>query len=356
MNVKKIIAIIVCMSAVTISLCGCNDKTVASSDTKKTKESPKYTIDICMDNNNPFNEQVMTGFLASINDNFPDNNVTITTFIADDNNSVDMIVDNIILRKPSLIMAIGSNALLSAHARTDTIPIVASSIMDYERVLNIVSDKEWDHTTNTNITGVSNTPNISDVLSMMIEVTPDITNVGIIYYPGDLDSIYQNNILKTYLDEAGITYKEYEIYSPAISNDALTEIIEYACDESSVLFIPAESSLIDKAPLIGSIALNRQIPTVSADENIGEYTLCSMYNDPFNQGYSAADKAARILTGGSKISTMTISNVSTSSEQKLYNSYYADSLGLVLPKSFKERTQFLSTYIPGQNTKRNNIN
>ena len=130
--------------------------------------------------------------------------------------------------------------------------------------------------------------------------------------------------------------------------------MEYACDESSVLFIPAESSLKEKLGLIGTVATERGIPTVGGDEYIGEDTLCCMYQDPFNQGYIAGEMAYDILASNKKPGTMTIASISEESEQKLYVASIAEKLGYTFPKSFRERSEFLSNYVIGSKTKRDN--
>ena len=242
MQIKKISITLLMMLCLTLTLSACGNTEPNTNNTTKPAGVPKYSIGVSMSYENEFYRQLLQGFNDAISDNFTDNNVTVNTLVADSINSTsDTIADNFIASNTSLIFTIGEGALVSTHNKTGDIPIVASGVMDYQRLLNITSDKEWDKTTMMNITGVSSAPNISDVLSMMIEATPNIESVGILYCPNDLDSAYQNHILEQYLDEAGIKWKEYEFYSADISNFATSEIISYACAESSVLFIPAES-------------------------------------------------------------------------------------------------------------------
>lgn len=359
MHIKKTSIVLILILAVTTVLCGCTNTAQTPENTTAVPAVPKYSIGICEGaNGGEFYEQILLGFETAINDNFPENNVTVTTLIADNNNGTitadnNTGMDEVAVDNYSLIYTIGEDALISAHNKTADIPIVSSGVMDYERVLSLTSDKEWDRTTKLNIAGVSSAPDMSDMLSLIIEATKELNSVGLLYCPDELDSIYQNHMLETYLTEAGIPWKEYEIFSPAISDRSIQELIGYACDESSVLYIPAASSLIEKLPAIQSVTMPRGIPTVGGDEHIGEFTLCCLYNDPFNQGYKAGEMAYDILTNGKKPGTITIKSTSYSSEQKLYSGYYADALGLTFPKSFKERGEFLSTYILGSKTSRN---
>lgn len=357
MNIKKISIVSVCILSLVIMLCGCEKNKTEANTTNTTNNAPKieYTIGVCQGANNEFYNQILQGFNAGISDYFTENNVVVNTVIADEANNTDMICDGLVMNNSSLILTIGENALLSAHNKTDSIPIIGSAVMDYKRVLNIPDnpDKpEWDGTTNMNITGVSSAPNMADVLSMMIEVTPNLSSVGLLYCPDDADSIYQNHQLEKYLDQAGIPWKEYSFYSPNMSSEAARELAEYACLECSVLYIPAESSLREKQDTIKDVALRTGIPVVAGDEYIGDRTLASMYNDPFDQGYKAGKTAYYILENNKKPQSMAIENVSSEAEQKLYVKEIADKMGYTFPKSFKERDEFLSTYKLGSKTTR----
>lgn len=359
MNIKKISIVSVCILSLVITLCGCqkSDDNKESNTTNTTNALPKieYSIGVCLEGNNEYYTQILQGFMAGITDYFPENNAAVNTTIADEVNSTDMICSNYIQANSSLLFTIGEKSLLSAHNQTNTIPIIGSGIMDYKRVLNIPDNpdnNEWDGTTNMNITGVSSTPNMADVLSMMIEVTPELSSVGLLYSPEDPDSIYQNHILEKYLNQAGIPWKEYSFYSPSMSAVATSELTQYACHESSVLYIPAESSLRDKQDTIKKVALEMNTPVVGGDEYIGDRTLASMYNDPFDQGYNAAKIAYDLLVKDKKPQSMPIVNCSSDAEQKLYVKEISDKMGYTFPKSFKERDVFLLTYKLGSKTKR----
>ena len=112
-----------------------------------------------------------------------------------------------------MIFTTGKSTLSAAADATETIPIVATDIIDFKGALRIASlnGKSWDKTTGRNITGVSSKPSIVDQVSLMIEATKDLQTVGILFSPEDTDAIYQNEIFEAYLDQAGIPWKEYLI-------------------------------------------------------------------------------------------------------------------------------------------------
>ena len=358
MKIRRIAIVSVCVICLIFTLCACQKKESTNNTTNATAEATKPTINIgvCASDNGEYFNQIIQGFNAGITDYFTDNNVVLNVVSADEGNTTDTICSGFISSNVPLIFALGENALVSAHNQTTTIPIVSCGVMDYERVLNLPQTRQenstWDGLTKMNITGVSSLPNMSDILSMMIEATPDIASVGILFNPDDADSIYQNQILEKYLDQAGIAWKEYEFYSPDISNSTVREIAGLACRESSVLYIPAESSLNQHQDIIKNVALEYSIPTVGGDEYIGNRTLVSMYNDPFDQGYEAAKSAYDILISDKNPDSIAVKQCNTETEQKLFDREISDKLDRHFPKSFKEREDFLATYKIGSKTTR----
>ncbi len=356
MSIKKISVVTICILSLVLTLCGCESKDNTTSTTNTTVKEPKieYTIGVCQGGQSTYYDQILAGFTTAVNDNFQEEKAAINTVIADEGIPTDAICQGFSQNNVSLIFTIGENSLVSAHNATTTIPIVGTAVMDYQKALNLPTDKDWDKKTGQNITGISSVPNMADILSMMIEVTPNINSVGILYCPEDKDSEYQNHILEKYLDQAGIKWKEYELYSPSMSNQAVREIVSYAAGESSALFIPAESKLIEKMGVIRNVALEKNIPTVAGDEYIGADTLCSMYDDPYDQGYKAGEMAYEILKSGKKPQNIAIASPSADAEQKLYEGEIAEKMNYKFTKSFKERNDFLSTYKIGSKTKRDN--
>ncbi len=356
MSIKKLSITAICILTLTLTLCGCESNENTTNSTNTTAKEPKteYTIGVCQGGQSAYYDQILTGFTTAVNDNFQEEKVVINTVIADEGIPTDAICQSFSQNNVSLIFSIGENSLTSAHNATTTIPIVGTAVMDFQKALNIPADKDWDKKSGQNITGISSAPNMADILSMMIEVTPNINSVGILYCPEDKDSEYQNHILEKYLDQAGIKWKEYEFYSPSMSDHAVREIVDFAASESSVLFIPAESKLIEKMGVIRNAAFEHSTPTVAGDEYIGEDTLVSMYDDPYDQGYKAGEMAYDILKSGKRPQNMAIASPSTTAEQKLYAGDIAEKMDYKFPKSFKERNDFLSTYKIGSKTKRDN--
>ncbi len=384
-----------------------------------------YNISLCQDEDSDYYNNISQGFNDALTDLFGSAHVNVTTMVANNTIGTDSICADYVTGGTDLIFANGKKSLSSAATATEDIPIVGAAVMDYQSVLHLAtaSDSSWNKKTGTNVTGISSKPNLEEQLSLLIEATPDLQSVGLLYNPEDTDGIYQNVLLEKYLDQAGIPWKEYAlpsddidssisdeltdataiaptkqiassvtegsnndvvsfagndllsgIFSPSSAHVASTsatwtpdlsianaeplaadasleDIVQYACNECSVLFLPAESQLTSEVQTIVDIATASGTRTVGGDASLGQETLVSMYKDPYAMGYAAGKMVYRILVDGADPGDIKITN-SPAENVKLYNASRAESLGMTFPKSFHEINDYFANYEIGSTTTR----
>lgn len=214
---KKRLLSILLAATMCLSLCACKGKTEVGpeNDTKEesTEDSYSYNISALLSKDNNMDEILLQGFSDALTDYIGDEHFTITTSYATEETPSDVIAADAVKANSDMIFTTGKSTLSAAADATETIPIVATDIIDFKGALRIASlnGKSWDKTTGRNITGVSSKPSIVDQVSLMIEATKDLQTVGILFSPEDTDAIYQNEIFEAYLDQAGIPWKEYLI-------------------------------------------------------------------------------------------------------------------------------------------------
>ncbi|MBR1622477.1 MAG: hypothetical protein IJ675_01005 [Pseudobutyrivibrio sp.] len=446
----------ICLMMATVlnlSLISCGSATKTEPENEKNEESTEdsyqYNISALLSEDNTYNQILLSGFSDALSDYLGDEHFTITTTAASEDASSDDITAEAVNSSPDMIFTAGKATLTSASEYTETIPIVATGIVDFKGTLRIASlnGKTWDKTTGKNITGVSSKPSIVDQVSLMIEATKDLQTVGILFSPEDTDAIYQNEIFEAYLNQAGIPWKEYLIpatdtaldynaeeqdstaltpskfvafsakegmdnevvalgdntilglnspsstrvalvsdfwtggkYIPTTSTDegeedeveaettqktktseeaeeaepTLEDRIKEACSECSAIYIPFGSMLSDQMSTIGQIAEDEDVVLVAGDTEIGQYSLVTLFLDPYDLGYSAGKKAVRVFDGD-EIGSIKIGSGDSDDSVKLYNGEIAEKFQLEFPKSFSEFNEFLSTYEYGSNTVRYSI-
>ena len=199
------------------SLTACGSKSDSTPENEKTDESKAdsyhYNISALLSDDNSYDKILLQGFTDALSDYLGEENITITTSTVTEEATSEDLATNTIAASPDMIFTTGKATLQAAADKTETIPIVATGIIDFKGTLHIASlnGKTWDKTTGRNVTGISSKPSIVDQVSLMIEATEDLETVGILFSPEDTDAIYQNEIFEAYLDQAGIPWKEYLI-------------------------------------------------------------------------------------------------------------------------------------------------
>ncbi|MCR5195013.1 MAG: hypothetical protein K6D38_01730 [Pseudobutyrivibrio sp.] len=222
---KRLISILLATtSALTLIGCGQSSKIDAVSEKieESSEDSYVYNISALLSEDNDYDKIILQGFSDALSDKLGEEHFKIKTSTVSEDKSSDDMASSAASGSYDLIFTVGKQTLSSAVAATDSVPIVATGIVDFKGTLRIASlnGKSWDKTTGMNVTGVSSKPSIVDQVSLMIETTDDLQTVGILFSPEDTDSIYQNEIFEAYLDQAGIPWKEYIV--PASNTASVT--------------------------------------------------------------------------------------------------------------------------------------
>ena len=227
---------IVLASVMCLSLTACGGSKTTEPDKEKdiesTEDSYQYNISALLSEDNTYNQVLLAGFTDALTDYLGEEHFTITTSSVSDEANAEAITKNALSTSPDMIFTAGKSTLTAASTATDTVPILATGIVDFKGTLHIASldGKAWDKTTGKNITGVSSKPSIVDQVSLMIESTDDLQTVGLLFSPEDTDAIYQNEIFEAYLDQAGIPWKEYLV--PIAGSEIDSEEIEATIENS----------------------------------------------------------------------------------------------------------------------------
>lgn len=374
--------------ALALSLAGCKkpEKEVKYNPIKE-EDDTVYTIYVMQDNDSDYYNDVLQGYKDALNDLFGDKHVEIKHSVSNEFISVDQIAEAYAVSEPQLVFANGPQSVTAIAAAEQTTPIVGAGVINFQDELsriqskrdnllnsvatNITLDDEtddtnsadsnaeadnasnsnaeaesaWDGTTKINLCGVSSLSDLESELSLIIECTPTLYSVGIIYPEGDTDAIYQAQIMEKMILQAGLKYNEYQL------NDSNSEIIAEACSQNSCLYIPSCTGIDQFAKDICDQATVAHIPTITNDSEASEYALASLHEDPYIMGYAAGKLTYRILVNGEDPSTTQIENANYENE-KLYNKKIANALEITFPKSFHERKEFLEEYETGSTTKR----
>lgn len=226
-----------------------------------------------------------------------------------------------------LILANATGALQAASAATASIPILGTSVTDYATALSM---DDWTGSTGTNISGTSDLAPLDEQANMLLEMFPDVKQVGILYCSAEANSKYQATVFGSYLTEAGIAYKEYSV---ADSNEIST-VCTTAVAECDVIYIPTDNTIASATETVKNIVVPAGVPVIAGEEGIckgcGVATLSISYEE---LGRTTGEMAYEILVEGADITTMDVRfapNVT-----KKYNAAICEELGITPPEGYE---------------------
>ncbi|MGN1024547.1 MAG: ABC transporter substrate-binding protein [Lachnospiraceae bacterium] len=243
-----------------------------------------------------------------------------------DSTTCATIVNGFVSNEYDLILANATPALQAAVAATTDIPILGTSITDYGTALNM---SDFSGTTGINVSGTSDLAPLDQQEDMILELVPDVKNVGILYCSAEPNSKFQATQIEKYLDEDGVAYTEYTFSD---SND-LQSVVTSAAESSDAIYIPTDNTAASNMTVISNVTEPAKIPVICGEENMcksgGLATLSISYYD---LGTATGNMALDILQNGADVSTMEVQYASATTKE--YNQEYADAIGFTMPDGY----------------------
>lgn len=287
-----------------------------------------YNIGICQQVEHPALDAATKGFQDALIEKLGEENVTFQFQNAQNEQTVaGTICNGFVAEGVDLILANATTPLQSAAAATTSIPILGTSITDYATALEII---DWTGSTGRNISGTSDLAPIDQQEDMVLELFPDVKQVGILYCTAEPNSDYQAKLFIQALEEDNIAYRTYGI---ADTNE-VQAVVTTAASECDVLYIPTDNTLANVTETVYNIVVPAGVPVIAGEEGIcggcGVATLSISYYD---LGYTTGQMAYEILVNGADIKTMDVRfapNVT-----KKYNPEICNLLGITIPDGYE---------------------
>ena len=244
-----------------------------------------------------------------------------------DSNNCAQIAGQLVSKQVDLIMANATPAMLACATATADIPVLATSITNYESAMEIELTAEG--ATGLNVSGTSDLAPLDGQAAMIQELFPEAKTVGLLYCNAEPNSIFQIKTIEGYLAELGYECRRYGFND---SND-LASVVQTAT-ECDVLYIPTDNTAAGNTEAIANIVLPAKVPVIAGEEGIcsgcGVATLTISYYDI---GYKTGEMAYDILVNGADIAAMPIAYAPQFT--KKYNAANAAELGIAIPEDYQ---------------------
>lgn len=312
---KKLFTLLLSLLLI-LSLTGCNQK-----------ENEKFVIGICQIEAHAALDAATQGFKDAVIAALGKENVVfIDGNAAGDPATCATICNGFVADGVDMILANATPSLQAAAAATTTIPVLGTSVTEYGVALNI---ENFNGLTGFNVSGTSDLAPLEEQAQMIIDILPDIKTVGILYCSSEANSIYQVKVVKTYLENKGVTVKTFAFTD---SNDIYL-VTGQAVDECEALYIPTDNKAASSADIIDSVTRPAGVPVFCGEENTClKCGVASLAINYYDLGVTTGNMAIKLLKGEVKIEEMPIEYFPN--PVKKYNKEICEDLNMKMPSEF----------------------
>ena len=292
------------------------------------QDDGKYVIGICQMMKHPSLDEASEGFKDAVTAALGEDHVEFRhQDAAGEYTNCGAIMDGFVAEQVDLILANSTTPLQAAVSATGDIPILGTSVTDYAAALNM---SEWTGAVGGNVSGTTDLAPLDQQAAVIAELFPDAQNVGLLYCSSEPNSVYQIELVEDYLTEMGYTCTQFSF---ADVNE-LSFVLENACDNSDVIYIPTDNTCATYTENIANVVLPAGVPVVTGDTSTcAAAGVASFSISYYDLGYITGQMAVQILTGAADISTMAVQPAGEA--VKMYNHANCERLGIAIPDGYQ---------------------
>ena len=307
---KKIVSLILVMAicaGACMAMTGCEKKA-------------DFTVGVCQLMEHAALDQATQGFVDALQEELQKSGktVSIDKQVAGDANLCPTIVNTFTAKNVDLIMGNATPALLAAANGTTTIPVLGTSVTDYNDTFggNIPA----------NVTGTSDAVPFDEQAKMMIESLGLVAGdqVGVLYCTNESNSVIQYNAVKALFEAEGIVVEAYTFSETT----ELQALVTSAAGECKAIYVPSDNTVADNDAVVGTICNEQKVPVYTSYG--GAICYASLAIDYYELGRQTGIMAAQILLGQKTPADI---EIKTLTPTVTYNEELCAQLGIEVPEN-----------------------
>lgn len=191
---------------------------------------------------------------------------------------------------PSAIVAIATPSAQAVVAATKTVPVVYSGVTDPVAAQLV---KTW-APSGTNVTGVSDKLPLDKQVALIKRVVPNAKNVGMVYNPGEANSVVVVKALKELLAQQGMTLKEAAAPRTVDIGPAAKSLI----GKVDVIYTNTDNNVVSAYEALVKVADDAKIPLIASDtDSVKRGAIAALGIDYSDLGHQTGKVVVRILKG-----------------------------------------------------------
>lgn len=279
-----------------------------------------YTVGICQLMVHDSLDQATQGFIDALTAEVEaaGKKVEFDTQVAGDTNLCATVINTFTAKKVDLIMANATPALLAAANATTSIPVLGTSVTDYNDTFGGLIPA--------NVSGTSDAVPFDEQAKMMIETLGLVAGdkVGVLYCANESNSLIQYEAVKALFEAEGIEVVEYK-FSETTELQAM--VTSMAANVKAV-YVPSDNTVAQNDAIVGTICTEQNVPVYTSYG--GAVCYASLAIDYYELGAATGKMAAEILLNGKAPADI---EIATLTPTRSYNEDLCAQLGIEVPNN-----------------------
>ncbi|NLM46959.1 MAG: ABC transporter substrate-binding protein [Firmicutes bacterium] len=248
-----------------------------------------------------------------------------------DPSNLKPISQKFVANKYDVIVAIATPSAQAVVGETKEIPVIFSACTDPVGS-GLVKSLE---APGGNVTGTSDAVSAEKIMSLALQLTPEIKTVGALYNAGETNSVSVINDLKEFAAAKGLAVVEATVANSSEVQQAVTSL----AGKVDAIFIPIDNTVASAMPVVAQAAIKAKVPVyVGADSMVADGGLATYGINYVSLGKETAKMVIQVLEGKKpgEIPVLTIEDVEIYINEKT-----AQELGIEIPEEIKAQAKML---------------
>ncbi|MCB1501725.1 MAG: ABC transporter substrate-binding protein [Bauldia sp.] len=190
----------------------------------------------------------------------------------------------------TVIVPISTPSAQAAAAATKDIPIVFTAVTD-PIAAELVATLEKP---GGNITGISDMSPMADHVALIKEITPNVKSIGVLFNPGEANSVSLVDRLKEVASGAGLAVVE----APVTKSADVQAVARSLVGKVDAMYVPTDNTVVSALEAAIAVADENDIPFYAGDtDSVKRGALASIGFNYFDVGVETGKVVARVLKG-----------------------------------------------------------
>jgi putative tryptophan/tyrosine transport system substrate-binding protein len=231
--------------------------------------------------------------------------------------------------RPDVIVPISTPSAQAVVGATKDIPVVFTAVTDPVGA-KLVPDAGHP---GGNVTGMSDLSPIGAHLDLVKEITPDAQTLGVIYNPGEANSVTLLELLKQEAPARGLTIRE----APAPESADVLAAAQSLVGNVDAIYVPTDNTVVTALEAIVKVGEQNKLPVFAGDtDSVPRGAIAALGFNYFDVGRQTGRIVLRVLKG-EEPGDIPVEGVRIT--ELFVNPAAAERMGVAIPESVAERAK-----------------